>query len=53
MERYQISGDRAFLVLTRSSQSSNRKLQDVAAALVESGTLPGAPVAPRPTPATR
>ena len=42
MERYQISGDRAFLVLTRSSQSSNRKLQDVAAALVESGTLPGA-----------
>ena len=53
MERYRISGDRAFLVLTRSSQSSNRKLQDVAAALVESGTLPGATESARPSSATR
>lgn len=49
MERYQINGDHAFLVLIRSSQSSNRKLQDVAAELVESGTLPGVTGVPQPS----
>lgn len=41
MERYQITGDRAFVVLTRISQNSNRKLHEVAAELVRSGTIGG------------
>ena len=45
MERYKISGERAFLVLTRVSQSSNRKLYDVADELVRRGTISAA--APR------
>jgi len=39
MERYQISGERAFLVMTRVSQNSNRKLHDVAEELVRHGTI--------------
>jgi len=34
MERYKISGDRAFSVLVRHSQTTNRKLRDVAEELV-------------------
>ena len=47
MERYQISGDRAFLLLTRISQNSNRKLHQVATELVETGTVTGAHGYPR------
>ena len=50
MERYTISGERAFLLMTRVSQNSNRKLHDVADELVRHGTIPGAgapPLAPR------
>ena len=42
MERYKISGERAFLVLTRVSQASNRKLFDVADELVRRGTISAA-----------
>ncbi len=48
MERYRITADRAFLLLTRISQNSNRKLHQVATELVETGTIRGAlPPAPR------
>jgi len=40
MERDEIDADRAFAVLLRISQDSNRKLRDVAAELVGSGQLP-------------
>lgn len=43
MERYGITGERAFLLLTRASQNSNQKLQHLAATLVEHGTIPGLP----------
>ena len=49
MERYKISGERAFLVLTRVSQDNNRKLHDIATELVHRGTLPGIPVPPAPS----
>jgi GAF domain-containing protein len=39
MERFKITGDRAFQVLTRVSQRSNRKLRDIATELVEQGDL--------------
>ena len=39
MERYKISGERAFLLLTRVSQHSNRKLNEVAEELVRTGTI--------------
>ena len=42
MERYQISADRAFLLLTRISQNNNRKLHQVAEELIETGTITGA-----------
>ena len=54
MERYQITSDRAFLLLSRISQNSNRKLHEVAAELVETGTitgshgLPSTPPSPMP-----
>lgn len=48
MERYNISGERAFLVLTRISQDTNRKLYDIANELVRQRTIPGIP--PRQTP---
>jgi len=47
MERYKISPERAFLILIRISQASNRKLHDIAAELVRHGTVPGLP-APQP-----
>lgn len=40
MERYKISAELAFARLTRASQVTNRKLSDVAAELVETGTAP-------------
>jgi GAF domain-containing protein len=40
MERFKITGEQAFQVLTRVSQQSNRKLREVATELVEQGTLP-------------
>ena len=46
MERYKISPERAFLVLTRISQDSNRKLYDIAAQLVRHGAIPGIPAPP-------
>jgi len=48
MERYKISPERAFLVLTRASQNSNRKLHDIATELVRHGTVPGIPGPPTP-----
>ena len=41
MERYKITEDRAFAVLTRASQHSNIKLREVADQLVRIGSLPG------------
>jgi len=41
MERYKITDDRAFAVLTRASQQSNVKLREVADHLVRTGTLHG------------
>ncbi len=40
MERFKITGDQAFLLLTRASQNTNRKLHRVADDLVHSGHLP-------------
>jgi AmiR/NasT family two-component response regulator len=47
MERHKVTGDRAFGLLTRVSQDTNRKLRDVADDLVHSGRLPERPP-PRP-----
>jgi transcriptional regulator with GAF, ATPase, and Fis domain len=49
MERYKISGERAFLVLARVSRDSNRKLHDIATELVHHGTVPGIPMPPAPS----
>jgi len=49
MERYKISPERAFLVLTRVSQNSNRKLHDIAAELARTGTVPGIPAPETPS----
>ena len=46
MERYKISPERAFLVLTRVSQNTNRKLHEIATELVRYGTVPGIPARP-------
>jgi len=46
MERYAITADRAFLILTRISQDSNRKLFDVASTIVSTRAIPQPP-APR------
>lgn len=40
MERYKISAQQAFLVLTRASSSSHSKLRDVAEHLTSSGEIP-------------
>lgn len=48
MERYKIPGERAFLLLSRASQRSNRKLHDVAEELVHSGIVPEAAVPGEP-----
>jgi transcriptional regulator with GAF, ATPase, and Fis domain len=47
MERHKVTGDRAFALLARVSQDTNRKLRDVADDLVHSGRLPERPP-PRP-----
>ena len=41
MERFQIDPDKAFELLGRVSQDTNTKLAEVAAELVETGTVPG------------
>ncbi|WP_367125988.1 GAF and ANTAR domain-containing protein [Streptomyces phytohabitans] len=42
MERYGITEDQAFAVLTKSSQDHNTKLRDVARTVTETGKVPGA-----------
>ncbi len=46
IERYDVTADQAFNVLTRLSQSTHVKLRDVAARFVETGELPGASESP-------
>ena len=41
MERYKLTADQAFGVLTRVSQNLNRKLVDVAGELTANGAVPG------------
>lgn len=41
MERFKLTGEQAFLLLVRASQTSNRKLHDIAQELALSGELPG------------
>lgn len=41
MERYQVSGDQAFAMLSKVSQDNNVKLRDLADRLVKTGTLDG------------
>ena len=48
MERYKISGERAFLLLTRVSQTTNRRLHEGANELVQQGSLTGAGAPPPP-----
>ena len=40
MERFKITGDKAFQLLVRASQTTNRRLPDIAEELVSSGELP-------------
>jgi hypothetical protein len=40
MERYKVMGHQAFALLVQLSQDTNRKLRDVAAQLVQTGTWP-------------
>ena len=40
VERYKITGERAFAVLVQASQDTNRKLREVADELVHSGQMP-------------
>jgi AmiR/NasT family two-component response regulator len=40
MTQYELDPQRAFQVLVRTSQQSNRKLNDVAAEVVRTGSLP-------------
>ena len=49
IERYKISGDRAFLALTRVSQDTNRKVHEVANELVQHGTISTSGEFPRTT----
>jgi signal transduction histidine kinase/DNA-binding response OmpR family regulator len=44
MTRYELNAELAFQVLKRTSQQSNRKLNDIAAEVVRTGALPDAPV---------
>ncbi|HEY3557280.1 MAG TPA: GAF and ANTAR domain-containing protein [Kribbella sp.] len=46
MERFDLDGDRAFQVLRRYSQDSNRKLRDVAQDLIDTRKLPRSPEKP-------
>jgi GAF domain-containing protein len=41
MERYHLTGDRAFQLLVRVSQHNNRKLPDIAEELIRTGELRG------------
>jgi signal transduction histidine kinase/DNA-binding response OmpR family regulator len=43
MARYELDSERAFKVLVRTSQQSNRKLHDIAAEVVRTGALPDVP----------
>jgi DNA-binding response OmpR family regulator len=43
MARYELDPERAFKVLIRTSQQSNRKLHDIAAEVVRTGALPELP----------
>jgi AmiR/NasT family two-component response regulator len=43
VERFKITEDMAFTVLSRASQNTNVKLYDVASELVMTGVLNGAP----------
>jgi DNA-binding response OmpR family regulator len=43
MARYELDSERAFKVLVRTSQQSNRKLHDIAAEVVRTGALPEVP----------
>jgi signal transduction histidine kinase/DNA-binding response OmpR family regulator len=43
MSRYELDPERAFKVLVRTSQQSNRKLHDIAAEVVRTGALPEVP----------
>ena len=43
MVRYELDPERAFKVLVRTSQQSNRKLHDIAAEVVRTGALPKVP----------
>jgi signal transduction histidine kinase/DNA-binding response OmpR family regulator len=43
MARYELDSERAFKVLVRTSQQSNRKLHDIAAEVVRTRALPEAP----------
>ena len=45
MERYQVDSQRAFALLVRTSQHTNRKLRDIADELVTTGQLVGTPQA--------
>jgi hypothetical protein len=47
MERYHITAERAFLILTRISQDSNRKLHDVASGIASTGAVPQPPTSQR------
>jgi AmiR/NasT family two-component response regulator len=42
MARYELDRERAFQVMVRTSQQSNRKLHDLATEVVRAGSLPGA-----------
>lgn len=46
MERYRLTADQAFQFLIRTSQTSNRKLNDIADQLARTGQLPAAEPAP-------
>ncbi len=41
MERFQLTAEQAFAVLSRVSQQSNVKLRDVAQRLIDTGETPG------------
>lgn len=43
MERYKMSADQAFQVLSQASMHANRKVRDIAEELVTTGQLPGPP----------
>jgi AmiR/NasT family two-component response regulator len=41
MARYELDPQQAFQVLVRTSQQNNRKLHEIAAEVVRTGSLPG------------